>query len=97
MFWSVVESDKFYGVFNAVAPGAVTNAEFMRELRRVYHRPWCPPAPAFMVRLGAKWMGGEPSLALISQRCVPKKFVDAGFKFQFPELPAALRDLCRKH
>jgi hypothetical protein len=96
MFVNVVENEKLYGTYNAVAPGSVTNAEFMRELRRVYRRPWCPPAPEFMVRLGAKWMGGEPSLALISQRCVPKKFVEAGFKFQFPELPAALRDLCRK-
>lgn len=96
MFVDVVERDKLYGTFNAVSPGSVTNAEFMRELRRVFRRPWCPPAPEFMVRLGAKWMGGEPSLALISQRCVPRKFVDAGFKFQFPELTAALRDLCRK-
>jgi uncharacterized protein (TIGR01777 family) len=96
MFTTVVESDKFYGAFNAVAPSPVTNAEFMRELRRVYHRPWCPPSPELAVRIGARLMGGEPSLALISQRCVPGKFADAGFQFQFPKLPAALRDLCRK-
>ena len=96
MFVATVENEKLSGPFNAVAPGAVMNAEFMRELRRAYHRPWSPPVPEFAVRLGAKWMGGEPTLALISQHCMPKRFLDAGFHFTFPELAPALRDLCRK-
>lgn len=96
MFVAAVENEKLSGPFNAVSPGAVTNAEFMRTLRRAYHRPWSPPVPEFAVRLGAKWMGGEPTLALISQRCVPKRFLEAGFKFKFAELAPALRDLCRK-
>lgn len=94
MFVMAVESEKLSGPFNAVAPGAVTNGEFMRKLRRTYHRPWSPPVPAFAVKLGAKLMGGEPSLALVSQRCVPTKFKAAGFRFQFPELASALHDLC---
>jgi len=49
------------------------------------------------VRLGAKWMGGEPTLALISQRCVPKRILEAGFRFHFTKLTLALRDLCRKN
>jgi NAD dependent epimerase/dehydratase family enzyme len=40
-------------------------------------------------------MGSEAALALVSQRCVPKRLVAAGFEFQFPELAAALGDLCR--
>ena len=96
MFVAAVEWKDLSGTFNAVAPNAVTNAEFMRELRRALHRPWSPPAPAFAVKLGAKLMGSEPSLALISQRCVPKKFQAAGFQFQFSELRGALVDLCRE-
>jgi len=96
MFVTVVEKPNYSGTFNAVAPRAVTNAEFMRELRRALHRPWSPPVPRFAVRFGAKLMGGEPSLALISQRCFPGRFVEAGFQFQFPDLPPALRDLCVK-
>jgi NAD dependent epimerase/dehydratase family enzyme len=46
--------------------------------------------------LGARLMGSEPSLAVVSQRCAPKKFLAAGFKFQFAELAPALNDLCRK-
>jgi len=96
MFVAAVERGDLSGTFNSVAPNAVTNAEFMRELRRALYRPWSPPAPAFAVKLGAKLMGSEPSLALISQRCVPKKFQEAGFRFQFSKLRGALEDLCRK-
>ena len=94
MFVLAVERESLTGTYNAVAPHAATNAELMRELRRVWHRPWCPPAPAFAVRLGSRLMGAEPSLALISSRCAPKKFMAQEFPFQFPELRPALENLC---
>lgn len=96
MFVAAVEQEKLAGIFNAVAPTAVTNAEFMRDLRRALDRPWSPPAPGFAVKLGARLMGSEPSLALVGQRCTPKKFLAAGFPFEFTELAPALNDLCRK-
>ena len=96
MFVAAIENQNLSGTFNAVAPNPVTNAEFMRELRRALHRPWSPPAPEFAVRLGARLMGSEPSLALVSQRCAPKRFAEAGFGFQYPQLAPALTDLCRK-
>ena len=95
MFVAAVENEKLSGTFNAVAPNAMTNAEFMRALRRRLDRPWSPPAPVFAVKIGSWLMGSEASLALVSQRCVPKKFQEAGFQFQFAELPPALNDLCR--
>ena len=96
MFLAAVKQDNLTGTFNAVAPDAVTNADFMRELRRALHRPWSPPAPEFAVRLGSWLMRSEASLALTSQRCVPKKFLEAKFQFQFSNLPGALVNLCRK-
>jgi len=96
MFVAAVENENFSGAFNAVAPNAVTNAEFMRELRRALHRPWSPPVPAWAIKLGAWLMRGEGSLALASQRCSPGRFAAAGFQFQFPNLPAALNDLCNR-
>ena len=95
MFLTAVRREHLHGTFNAVAPGAVTNAEFMRDLRRVLHRPWSPPAPAFAVHLGAWLMRSEPSLALVSQRCTPAKFLELEFPYQFRQLHAALADLCR--
>jgi uncharacterized protein (TIGR01777 family) len=94
MFVTSVNDGTLTGTFNAVAPDPVTNREFMRELRHALHRPWSPPAPEFAVKFGARLMGSESSLALISQRCSSRKFVKAGFQFQFPALAPALRDLC---
>jgi len=93
MFVDAVDKDGLSGTFNAVAPNPVTNKEFMHELRRVLHRPWSPPAPEFAVRLGSRLMKSEPSLALAGCRCAPKKFLEAGFKFQFPDLRGVLKNL----
>jgi uncharacterized protein (TIGR01777 family) len=95
MFIAAIERVDLSGTFNAVAPHPATNKEFMRELRRAWHRPWSPPAPELAVRLGARLMGSEASLALTSQCCAPIRFLESGFEFQFQELRAALEDLCR--
>jgi hypothetical protein len=97
MFAIAVDRERFTGTFNAVAPNAVTNAELMRALRRTLHRPWCPPAPEFIVRLGSELMRSEATLALSSSRCVPERFLAGEFQFQFPELADALHDLYRKN
>ncbi len=93
MWLDSIERDDVVGVFNASSPNPVTNAEFMRELRRALHRPWCPPAPVWAVRLGSRLMQTEPSLALTGRRCLPGHFRERGFKFRFPELPGALADI----
>lgn len=93
MFRRAMECDKISGVYNATGPQPVTNREFMRALRRVLHRPWSPPAPAWAVKIGSWFIGTEACLALTGRRCVPKRLVDEGFEFKFPELDGALQDV----
>ena len=93
MVQAVLADEHFTGIYNAVAPESVTNAELMRELRRILHRPWSPPVPVLAVKLGSRFTNSDPSLALASQRCVPTRFLDAGFTYRFPELATALQDL----
>jgi uncharacterized protein (TIGR01777 family) len=84
------------GAYVATAPTPVSNAEFMRELRRAIRMPIGLPAPAFLVRLGAPlFMRTDPDLALYGRYCVPRRLLAEGFDFRFPTLPAALEDLCR--
>jgi uncharacterized protein (TIGR01777 family) len=90
---AAIEQEAFTGVFNASGPNPVTNREFMGELRRVLRRPWSPPAPAWVVRLGAWLMGSDGRLALTGRCCVPKRLLDEGFTFQFPELAGALAQI----
>jgi uncharacterized protein (TIGR01777 family) len=81
------------GNFIATAPNPVTNREFMAELRRVLGRPWSPPAPAPLVRVGAWLMRTDPELALLGRRVVPSRLMADGFTFRFPDLRPALEDL----
>ncbi len=93
MFEWAIERDHIEGVFNATGPTPVTNAEFMRELRRALHRPWSPPVPEWAVRVGARLMGTEAELALHGRRCLPKRFLDEGFVFEHPDLKPAFQEL----
>jgi len=96
MFQRALVFDNYLaGTYNAVAPGPVTNAEFMRQLRRALYRPWCPPVPAWVVKLSCRLKQSEASLALEGCRCAPKRFLESGFEYQYPELPGALRDILR--
>jgi uncharacterized protein (TIGR01777 family) len=96
MFTSAIEGAELSGDFNATSPEPVTNREFMRALRSALHRPWSPPVPAPLVRVGAWVIGTDGNLALTSCGCVPRRFLEHGFDFQFANLPAALADLYPK-
>jgi len=93
MFIEAAEVQTLYGTFNAVGPEPATNAEFMRTLRKVLHRPWSPSVPEFAIRIGARLMKTEPSLALAGCRCVPKRFQENNFRFQFNHLRTALEEI----
>ena len=76
------------GPVNAVAPNPVTNHEFTKTLGRVLRRPTVFPMPAFAARLAFGEMAD--GLLLASTRVEPKRLMDAGFRFRFPALDAAL-------
>ena len=80
------------GPLNAVAPEPVTNAELTTALGRALGRPTVLAAPAFALRLA---LGGEMAeeLVLASQRAMPVRTLETGFKFQHPLLAPALKDL----
>ena len=93
MILQAIEQEQLTGVFNATAPNPVTNAELMRALRRALHRPWSPPVPEFAARIGSWLVGTDASLALVSQRCVPKRFLEKNFAFELPNLREALANI----
>jgi uncharacterized protein len=96
MFEWAIERGDIEGVVNATGPTPVTNAEFMRELRRALHRPWSPPVPEWAVRMGARLIGTEADLALHGRRCVPKRLLERGFEFEYPDLRLALQSLIHR-
>jgi uncharacterized protein (TIGR01777 family) len=92
----VIDSE-LEGVLNVTSPRPVRNEVLMKELRRHLSRPWSPPTPAPLVRLGAWLMGSDPEIALTGRRCVPERLLEAGFAFALPDLRAALDDLFPDH
>jgi len=94
MFLQAIEPDSHLaGTYNAIAPNPATNAEFMRALRHNFYRPWCPPVPAPAIKLISRLIQTEPSLILSGCRCTPKRFLESGFEYQFPDLRGALKDI----
>lgn len=89
-----IQNRQIEGAYNFCSPNPVTNAEFMKTLRKCLHRPWAPPAPAFAVKIVAKlFLKTEGYLALISNNSIPKRLLQQGFKFQYTDLTKALEDL----
>lgn len=93
---TAVGDERYRGTYLATSPQPVSNAVFMRSLRRVLRQPLGLPAPAWLVRLGAPLlMRSDPELALYGRYCVSRRLVEIGFTFAHPELEEALRDLLR--
>ena len=88
----LIDHDTLEGPFNATAPEPVTNREFALTLARVLGRPALLPAPATLLRLV---LGEQAEVVLGSQRAVPQRLMKAGFRFGFPELEPALRQVVK--
>lgn len=78
------------GPINATAPKAVPNARFTELLAERLKRPTLLPMPAFLVRL---LFGEMADLLLYGQNVYPRKLLDAGFQFSYPDLREALQQL----
>ena len=90
ILWALDTQD-VSGPINLSAPNPVTNREFSRALGRALKRPAVFPAPKFAV---AALRGGEVAdFVTASLRVVPRRALDRGFGFRYPQLEPALRDL----
>lgn len=78
------------GVYNLTAPRPLTNQQFAKVLGQVLNRPSFIPAPAFALRLA---LGEMSALLLDGQRVEPKRLLEAGFTFRYPEPVEAVTHL----
>lgn len=84
----LIDTDGLSGPFNLTAPNPLTNREISAAMGRVLRRPslFTVPAPALKLVLGE--MSGD---VLGSQRVLPKRLLESGFTFAFPEIEGAIR------
>lgn len=88
----LLETPTVDGACNGTAPRPVTNADFARALGAALHRPARLPMPAPALRL---MLGEMASLLLTGQRVLPIRAQAGRFRFRYPELDVALRDVLR--
>jgi uncharacterized protein len=91
IFLHLIKQKKITGAVNCTAPNPVTNRELTQVLGEVLAKPtFMPAVPGFLMSL---ILGEFGSVLLKGQRVVPKRLLDSGFRFSFPDLRSALTDL----
>ncbi|MBP9113914.1 MAG: TIGR01777 family oxidoreductase [Polyangiaceae bacterium] len=83
-------SSTFSGPFNLSGPTPVTMNEFAKTMGEVLHRPSLLRVPELGLRIA---LGEMANVILRGQRAIPKKLTDEGFKFKFPTLRDALKNV----
>lgn len=85
-----IDNGSVSGPLNATAPERLNNREFSRILGDVLNRPSFFAVPEFVLKL----MFGEGAIAVAGgQNAEPKRTLESGYAFRFPELKPALKDL----
>ncbi|MGV9500932.1 epimerase [Streptomyces sp. NPDC003642] len=92
----LVARDDLAGPVNLAAPGPLPQRAFMRTLRAAWGVPVGLPATRRMAEAGAFVLRSDTELLLKSRRVVPGRLLEAGFRFDRPEWPAAADDLVRR-
>jgi len=78
------------GPMNLCAPNPVRNKDLAKAIGKALHRPSFMPAPGFMINLV---LGEFGSVILKGQRVIPRRLLDSGFVFQYPEIDKALQSI----
>jgi uncharacterized protein len=90
----LMEHSSIDGPVNLASPNPVTNAFFMREMRKEFAPLGVGfPAPSLFVRIGAFFMRTAPELVLKSRKVVSATLPEAGYSFKYSDLAQAIRDL----
>jgi uncharacterized protein len=83
----VVERPDCHGPYNLTLPEPPTNAEFTQALGAALKRPTPVPVPAFALRT---ILGGFSVELLDGLRILPRRLLDAGFRFSSPDVTSAV-------
>ena len=85
-----IENSNIKGIINLASPEPVKMKEFCRVYGKVLRRPVWVRVPAFVLRLALGDMARET--ILVSQKIFPKRLLEAGYQFKYPNLEPALAD-----
>ncbi len=85
---TAIADGSFGGIYNLTSPNPTTNRGLTKALGKALHRPTVLPLPKFVLRL----VYGEGAAVLTSgQEVYPKRLVESGFKFVYPDIDSAVK------
>lgn len=80
------------GVYNATAPNPVRMNDLSQTMGQVMNRPSWLPVPGFALEA---LLGDGAIVVLEGQQVLPKRALEAGIKYQYPNLQPALQEILR--
>jgi hypothetical protein len=87
IYW-ILKDEKITGPVNLTSPYPVSNNQFTKELSKVLNRPALFSVPSFLLRTILGKMANE--LLLGGASVSPRKLIESGFTFSYPNLRKAL-------
>ncbi|MEW6086993.1 MAG: TIGR01777 family oxidoreductase [bacterium] len=82
------------GIYNLTAPNPLIMKDFCHILGEVMNRPSALSIPGFVLRILMGEMARE--MLLSGQRAYPKRLIESGYKFLYPDAKEALQEILNK-
>ena len=92
IYLSALDNNNITGPLNAASPNPVLMKEFANNIGKVLKRPSIFPVPVSVLKLA---LGEVADVISSSQRVIPEKLLNYGFKFKFEFLNDALENLLK--
>ena len=87
----LLEEPDIAGPINCTSPNPVRNRELTKAIGEELGKPtFMPAVPAFAMKMV---LGEFGSILVKGQKVLPKRLLNKGFRFRFPEIKGALADL----
>ncbi len=93
LFLHAAREESLAGPLNGLSPFPVRNRDFTRILGSTLRRPTFLVMPSFILKAVLQ---DQASLLLDSERALPKRALETGFRFRFPYLEGALQNLLKE-
>jgi uncharacterized protein len=90
----LINNPESEGPYNLTSPKPMTMAALIHEIAEITGKPAWLKVPGFALRFSLGQMAEETVLA--SQQILPSRLLSEGFRFNFPEIGPALKDLLSK-
>jgi len=92
IYREAIKNKLLNGIVNGTAPNPITSNEFSKELGKVLKRPSIFKVPKFALKL---IVGEFAEFLTGSQRAIPKKLIDLGFRFEYKGIREALENITK--